>query len=227
MKSRRGVLLGAGAGAFGGLAGCLDLLTGEELDFEAEPATTDESVADGYEHQQTESFEVEETVEVSDERRTVRVTSWTENYVKEGGPGGVFPVALFSAIATPAFEVLGQSANPVEAMDHAEMIEEFNDEFDQVEEIEDVQLKEESEEQLLGDVAELSILEATVNIDGQEADALLYVTSTINEGDIVLAVGGHVDDEQIEEVTGEPLAEEQAAIRELTRNVEHPVDRPE
>lgn len=227
MKSRRAVLLGVGAGAIGGLAGCLDLIQGEELEFEAEPATADQSVAGDYEHQQTESFEIEEDVEVSDESRTVRVTSWVDNYAKDGGPGGAFTVALFSAIATPAFEVLGQSANPVESMDHAEMIEEFNDEFDQIDEIEDVQLKEESQEELLGEVADLSILEATVNIDGQEADALLYVTSTMNEDDIVLAVGGHVDDERVEEVTDDPLAEEEDAIRELIQSVEHPVDRPE
>lgn len=231
MRSRRSVLAGVGISAVGGLSGCLDLVTDEELEFGSEPARATRTVteANGYEHQEHETIGIERTVEVSDQSRTVSITTWIDSYSKPlsvAGGAGSLTGALFSAISTPNFEVLGQSANPVDAMDHGEMIEEFSGEIDAVDEIEDVRLVDEDEAQLLGQTADLSIFEATVNIDGQSADGRLYVTHVEHEGDIVLAVGGYVDDEEIEALLDEDI-EEGESIREMIQSVEHPVSPPE
>lgn len=222
MTRRRRVLAGIGAGCVGALGGCLDALTDEELEFTAEPAEVAPAVAEetGYSHQRTESIPAEETIEAGDRERDVRIVNYSASYAKsiDLEPAGSIEAALFTAVSTPNFEIAGQSVNPVAELDHEELVQQFDGQFAGVQEVRDVRLVEEGTETVLGSTADLSVFEATIVIDGEEVDALIYVTSTDHEDDIVVGVGAHVDEIQSLQI------DEEENIRSLMRGIDHPVE---
>lgn len=225
MKTRRKVLAGIGAGSVGLLAGCLDIVRGNTLEYSSEPAQVDQSAIDdsGFEHVRTERIPVEDTVEAAGQERDVRITNWATSYNKRFNleRGGSIRTALFTTISTPDVEILSRSVNPITEMDHQEMIGEFSGEFDAIDEVADIQFLREDSTRMLGEQTEVSVFEATAIIEGREADALIHVADTQHEDDIVVAVGAYVVEFQ-----GISL-DESDNVRTFMQSVEHPADPPE
>jgi hypothetical protein len=118
---RRTFITAAGTAGLSGLAGCSGVP--DDLTFTAAPATIDPSAASeaGYETKGANSLELERTVDVGGESRTVQATSWITTYAGDNGPVVV--------ASTPNATVLGQSLNPLARLSGSELITRLLEEF--------------------------------------------------------------------------------------------------
>ena len=204
---RRAVLAGV-SGAFL-LAGCTDLVTDGEMRFDAEPAFVSEAVQDetDYREQDTEEMTVEEELPAG---RRVAVTNVITEYARaiEVGPVGG-ELARFTVLSTPQVSIAGQALNPVDDMDNRELAEMLQEEYDEVENIEEVDRR---DVELFGSGAELSQFEAEARTGGQSIDVFIDIARADSGEDIVISLG----------VYPQQLDEEAETIDRLVSGIEHP-----
>lgn len=197
-------------------AGCTGLVFGDGAEFDAEPAAVDEAVLDetGYEHQDTESIEIEETEEVAGQERTISVTNWVVTY--ESGlelQGEHQESTAFVVATTPDVSIAGQRLNPVADFDNEELLSEFGDELEgDYGELRDVRVVDERVEPVLGKEATVTTFAAETEIDGEELTINIHVTQVVNDDDIVIAIGAHP----------EVFQQEGPNVHALMRGIEHP-----
>ena len=101
--------------------GCLGSLGPEGLQFTADPVSIDYRAvaAAGFELRGSDSFEVDQTVEVGGETRRVVVTSHTVTLRKEYRGA---PLGHVVALSTPQASVLGQGLNPLGTIDAEDLV---------------------------------------------------------------------------------------------------------
>ena len=207
---RRAVVAGVPAALL--LGGCTDLLSDDEVTFEADRAVVSEdarSEAD-YDEKRVGEQVIEREFEQVD--RTVVVVNQVAEYARsvELGPIGG-ELARFTVLASPSVEVgpVGP-LNPIDDMDNEELAEMMQDEYDQVDDVEQV---DEREVTLLGESVTVSKFSAEAQTEGGESvPVYLHIAQTANGDDFVVTVGVHPQD-----------VDEEDEIDTLIAGVEHPV----
>jgi hypothetical protein len=207
---RRAVLAGVPAALLFG--GCTDLLSEDEVTFEADQATVSDDAQSetGYDEKRVEEQVIEREYEQVD--RTVVVVNQVAEYARSvdlGPIGG--ELSRFTVLSSPAVEVgpIGP-LNPIDEMDNDELAEMMQDEYDQVDDIEKV---DERDVTLLGDSETVTKFSAEAQTQGGESvPVFLHLAQTDSGDDFVVTVGVHPQD-----------VDEQGKIDTLISGVEHPV----
>lgn len=211
---RRAVLAGVPSALL--LGGCTDLLSDDEVRFEADTAVVAESARSGtgYEEQRVEDEVIERNYDRID--RTVVVVNRLAEYARQvsvAGLGG--ELARFTVFATPKVEVgpVGP-LNPVDDMDNDGLAELVQSEYQTVENVEAAGTREAT---LLGETVEVSKFRADAETQaGESVEVFIHIAKVESGDDFVLAIGVHprgVDDEG-----------EQDRIDTMMAGVEHPVE---
>jgi hypothetical protein len=220
MKPTRRAFLATGALSLTGLAGCLDLATGDRIEFDAAQAAVPEDVLAevGYDERERWTERHTETIEAVGQRREIEFVDRAVEYDRAVEVAGErIQGAVFAAYATPKGEVLGRVLNPIEDADDREVVDLLREDGIQrgYTEIGDPERREGYVATVLGTEATVGIYDAAVGIDGVpiDIDATLHVSEPIDSGDdFVICVGGY------------PTAlDERTAIETLLDRLEHPV----
>ncbi|WP_123619741.1 DUF6517 family protein [Halorubrum sp. CSM-61] len=185
--TRRRALAAGGAVGAAGLAGCtaLDVATGEPAEFAAGTATVaDETLSEtGYELNEVSEETVTREFEVAGSTREVRVTNTVAEYDKAVELFGErYQAAVFSVLATPRVEVLGQTFNPVADMSPDERAALIADRYEGVS---DLERGSEYTTEVLGSDAEVVVYSADGEIRGTGVSVELefHVGSAVEAGD--------------------------------------------
>lgn len=215
--TRRRLLAGGATTAALGLAGCLDIITGESAaEFEADAAVVAEAALDdtGYEEHRRYEDTVTRTFEAAGESRDVKVTNRFAEYDRAVEIGGQrVQGAMINVMSTPKVEVLGRSFNPVADMDtddFAELIEE------RYENVQNLQREGSRTVTMLDTDVEVVRYdgEAVLVASDLSVDIALHITESVATGDdFVVCVGAHPQ-----------LVDDTDAITRLIEGVDHPGD---
>ncbi len=198
-------------------SGCLGVLTGQEaLTVEAEPAVVDDAAASstGYVYNGTESVQVNRTLEVAGQSRTVSVVNRVSTYEKslDFGPLGEARLGMFAAVSTPAVEIAGETLNPIGDYDNDRLVELVAGKYEGLENVEQVSSRQVT---TLGQETTVTKYSATApTAFDRRIDVFVHVTKVRHEGDFVVAIG----------VYPQVLRGEEDDVLELIRAVEHPAE---
>ncbi len=191
---RRAVLSGAAVG-LASMAGCMDLISGDTVEFTASEASVSDSGLEEteYNHANTEELTIDETVEAAGVERRVIVGNWINTYQNDlTVQGDSQQAATFAVVSTPNAEIAGQSLNPIGQLSHEELLSEFQsqlgDEYDGLDDVEQVDSR---EEVVLGEEVSVSTFETTAEFEGEEVDIYIHVTTVASGDDLIIAVGAH------------------------------------
>lgn len=209
---RRG-LLALGATSVAATSGCLGVLSGEEsARFEAGTATVSRAALEetGFQFAGQSDSTVEREFSAAGQSRTVEVINRVAEYDRSVSLAGqTIRGAVFTAVASPAVEVVGRTFNPLADATPTEIARRAVSQYDQIQNLERTAT---ASAQLLSESAEVGVFEADATItEGVNVTVVLRVSEAVRAGsDFVVVVGGY------------PKAIPQAdAIRRLTRGVEH------
>lgn len=188
MLTRRSLLAAGATAAFAATAGCLDFLLGDDLSFEATPASVASSALSetGYEEREIAEESIERTFEAAGESRTVDVTNWRARYDKSidfsGIDAGSQRAATFTVYTTPKAEVLGETFNPVGELSAQEIVEVAQDTY---EGISNLERKGEETVTLLGESTTATRYSGDADLaeTGLTVDVELQVTEAVSSGD--------------------------------------------
>jgi len=201
---RRGLLAAIAASTSVAVAGCAGGEDGS-YEYDADPARIPSEAASnaGYEGEEPESFTIEQEFDVAGVNAQVSATTWVAGYENQENGS-----ALFVA-STPDAAVGGQSVNPLVRADDAELIRRLLEQADQRGiggegsdvEAEDIESRGSETRTILGQEAEVSILETTINAEveagtnqsgnAEDVPVFLYVATVQHDGDVVALVGVH------------------------------------
>lgn len=189
--SRRRYL--AAAGSVGLLAGCLDLIRGETLEFSASPSRVAQEALDGtgYELKSQSEMEIERTFEAAGQSRDVLVTNVVTEYSKsiDMGPFGEADGALFTSLTTPQVNILDREFNPVAEMSAEDLVEMVQQQYDG---IKNIRNEEETEIQIQGESTTQTKFRADAAFDNSPIKTLLHVSEAVEMGDdFVVTVGAY------------------------------------
>ena len=209
---RRRTFVAAMTGAVG-TAGCLGFVTGDETyEQEASPAQVDDAILDdtGYSLDEAYPDAIDREFEVAGRSRTVRATNQVARYHRgiDLPLLGTAEAAVFAVVATPAFEIAGQTLNPVGEMDNADLAEMVQDEYEEL--AVDDQIATSSVD-TLGEEMALSQFEGTATFGGTDLDIYVHVGTVRSGGDFAVAVGVHP----------RQFFDESAVVRELVAGLVH------
>lgn len=206
-------LLGAFLAVLLTTSGCLSIVTGETLEYEAAPGEVSESALDdtAYEFDGQETQTVTRNYSAAGQERTVEVTNYATRYQRavELGPLGEQELARFVVFTTPAVEVAGQTFNPVGDWSERRLVERLSSEYEGLQDVSHVNNR---TVRSLGEdrrVAKFSG-EATV-LGDRTVDVYVHVTKFRHGDDFVVAVGVHP----------ERLPDEQDRVDDLIRGIDH------
>lgn len=213
--TRRRLLGAVGVGATAGLAGCLDVITGDEpVTFEATAATVGSATLDetGYEHQGTRSDTATREFAAGGESRSVEVVNRLAEYDRgvDVPTVGRLQAAVFTAFSTPQVDVLGQTFNPVEDMSTGDLAEMIQQRYDRIQNLREEDSRTVS---LLGESTTATRYAGEARLAGEGVTVDIYVTITepVMDGeDFVLAFGGYPQ-----------IIDERGAITTMIQGVEH------
>lgn len=208
---RRTVLAGVPSALLvGSMAGCTDLITGDEARFEAETATVSEQARSDtdYEEQSVEEDVRERNFEQVD--RTVKVVNMLAEYSRsvDIGLGLSGELARFTVLSTPQVEIAGKAFNPIDDLDNKELALRLQEQYDG---IDNVQPVDERDGSLLGETVTVSRFEAEAQTNGESVEVFIHIAQTQSESDFVVALGVHPKD-----------IEETDRIDRLLEGVQHP-----
>lgn len=190
---RRSFLLATTAVASAGFAGCTGLLDDDPLVFESAPATIPASVLSeaGYEQTSAEELRVEHPVEVAGQRETLIVTAWQIQHEKhlDVPLGGSPEIASFTILTSPQIAVLGREFNPIANLSTEDLANQLQDQYD---EIQHVELDQETPITVLGTESERARFTANTQLGGARIELYLHLLNPVdNENDHILAAGVH------------------------------------
>lgn len=199
-------------------AGCSSVLTGQTTEFEASPASVNDSVVEstGYQGGNTTTQTIERNVSVAGQNRTIRVTNHITQYRRGGDLGqgelnlSVPEVSRFIIISTPGAKTAGQTLNPAASWDNRRIVDEVASRTDAIEDVEYVGNR---TTESLGQSREVSVFNGTTKMSGQEVDVRIHLASFEHEGDVLIAVG-----------VNSALVDEEENIDELFGDIEHDGD---
>lgn len=206
---RRAVLAGLPSALL--LGGCTDLITGDEARFEAERAAVSESALSDtdYEEQNRDEQTIERNFENVDRTVVVvnKVTEYSRSVDVPLSTSG--ELARFTALATPKIDLVpGRPANPVGDMDNDELAQRVQEQYDTVENVEEVG---EREQQLLGESVTVTKYEADAQTEGENTKINIHIAQGESGDDFVIGVGVNPKD-----------IDEEARIDTLLQGIEHP-----
>lgn len=190
---RRRFLATSGAALAGGLAGCLDAVTGD-LEFAAAPVRVSTSTLRRANYREVRVVEdpIVRRVGVGGLGRSVRVTNWISEYDQGVDlPFGRLQAAVFAALSTPVVRVLGRTFNPVAGMSTDDLAALVQSRYGAVR---DVQREADLQVTLLGETVDATryTARATLLDGGLSVDVYLYVTEAAEVGDdLVLGFAAH------------------------------------
>lgn len=191
---RRAVLAGATVG-LASMAGCMDLVSGDTVEFTASEASVSDAGLEEteYQHGNTEEVTIDETVEAGGIERRLIVTNWVNTYQKDlSVQGESQQAATFAVVSTPNAEILGQSFNPIAEMSHDELLTEFQGQLgDEYEGVDDLERVDSRQEIVLGEETEVSTFETTAEFGGEQVEIYIHVTTVAHGDDLIVAVGAH------------------------------------
>ena len=210
---RRRTFVAAIATGVVGTTGCLGFVTGDEAyEQEASPVRVDDATLDGTGYSLDEASEdaIDREFEVAGRSRTVRATNQVVQYHRgiDLPLLGTVEAAVFAVVATPAFEIAGQTLNPVGEMDNAELAEMVQDEYEELAVDDEVAT---SSVETLGEEMVLSQFEGAATFGGTDLDVYVHVGTVRSGGDFAVAVG----------VYPRGIPDEAAVVRELVRGLIH------
>ena len=192
--NRRTYLAGVGSCGFVGLAGCLDIVTGDQpLTFEAEPIIVGDTILaeTGYELDEQNAVVIERAFSVAGESRQVVVTNHQSEYEKviDLGPLGRQRGAVFTALSTPQVSVMGREFNPVADMSTVEIAEMVQDQYDEIRSVHHI---EDRDITIYGESTLQSEFRACSRFAGTTMDIYLHVGEAVPIGDdLVITIGGY------------------------------------
>ena len=206
-------------------SGCVGLITGETVTFEASEGTVSESTLDstGYEAANTSERTITRNVSFFGQERTIRIVNQVARYTKDGDLANatgnetlkraveagridstsVPGLSQFVVLSSPGAEVAGQALNPAATWSNERILEQLADQTGQLNNVEqDGSRTVES----LGDSREVTAFTGTTDVQGREVDVRIHVASFEHEGDVIIAVGVHPErldeEENIDELVG-------------------------
>jgi len=202
MPTRRdAIATGAGFVAAATSAGCLELLFGEGLSFEATAPSVAQAALDetGYRENRITDYGVQREFEAAGQSREVAVTNWQAEYDKSvdladlglSVESASQRAAVFSVLSSPRVEVAGESFNPLEDMDAAQIVSQVQSRY---EGIDGLQRVGEQSVTLLGTTTTATEFQGDLELQnsGATVDVTLFVTRAVASGaDFVLAVGAY------------------------------------
>lgn len=197
MVRRRGVLRAGAAAALGGIAatsGCLGFVTGSEpIEVSASTATVPDAALSetGYAEYRVEPLEIERTVEIAGQSRTVVARNQLAQYDRAVEVAGQrYRAAVFTVLSTPAVEIAGRTLNPVGGMSAAELARRT---LGRYEGIGDVEQLDDETAQVLGTETTVGVFEAETELtEGVTVDTRIHVANAVRAGaDFVVAVGAY------------------------------------
>jgi hypothetical protein len=173
-------------------SGCVGLITGETVTFEASPATVSDSTLDstGYELRNATQANVTRDVTVAGQDRTVRLVTERRQYTRSGSVFGVEVVELsrFVVVSIPSATVAGQTLNPAADWANRRILEAVQG---QTRSIDDVEPAGNRTVRVLGEDRRVSEFTGTTEVAGQPLDVRLHIVGFQHEGDIVIGVAVH------------------------------------
>ncbi len=192
--NRRTFIAAVGASGVGSIAGCLEVIRGEEpLELSASPASIPSSVVDetGYELERQREVVIEREVEAAGQTREIVVTNQQSEYQKTVslGPLGKQKAAVFTALTTPQVNVLGREFNPVANMSTRELAEMVQEQYEDMRSMEPV---EDSDITINGESTTQSKFRAEAKFAGETIELFFHISEAVelNE-DLVITVGGY------------------------------------
>lgn len=207
--TRRTYLALGGGLLMASTAGCTDRIPfmGEEpMEFESSLASVPQDVLDetGYEKQQEEAIEINETFEAAGRSQEVLVTNWQAEYDKSLSMGPLdineeARAAVFTALTTPQVSVLGRSFNPVADMSSEDLAEMVQDRFDDMEGFSQV---DEDSVTIAGESTTVGEFEGEADVAGigYRVDITLHIAEAVESGDdLIVGVGGYPTELQSDE----------------------------
>ncbi|GGN19791.1 DUF6517 family protein [Halarchaeum nitratireducens] len=185
-------------------AGC-SALTGGPVTFGADKATVSEQALSqtGYEEQSVNESVITRNVSAADQSKTVKVTNWIAQYDRsiDLGPLGSQRAAVFSTVATPQVNVLGQSFNPIGDYPREQLVMMLQSRY---ESIENVQPVGNYSTTMLGQNTTVGKFSADAQlVGGGSVDVYVHVTRVQHGDDYVLAIAVYpqrLDDSESEHV---------------------------
>ena len=210
---RRSCIAAIAATGIGGLAGCLDVIAGDEpYEAEASPArVSEETISEtGYERVEQEPIVIEREVEVADRTREIVVTNWLTEYEQTVNLGilGEQEAAVFAVVTSPEISFVGREFNPIAEMTAEELVELVQDQYD---EVQDLTHEAEHETTVYRDETTESVFSGEATYEGQQFDIRLHVTEAVPmNDDFVVTIGAYPEE----------FAEEEENIRQLATSVE-------
>ncbi|PSP64655.1 hypothetical protein BRC76_01445, partial [Halobacteriales archaeon QH_8_67_36] len=197
-------------------SGCVGLITGETVAFEANNATVEDEALSStdYELNNSSTRSLTRDVEFFGQERTIRVVNQVQRYTSNGsladiadnetmgnnetlrdaaanetgGDGEVAGLKRFVVVSSPGATVAGRSLNPAASWSNERILEQVADQTGQLNDLEsDGNRTIES----LGEEREVSAFNATTQIKGREVEVRAHVVSFEHEGDVVIAVAVH------------------------------------
>jgi len=214
MYTRRRALAISAVG-IGALSGCTELVMGDgPIVREASVAEVESGLLNerGFDLDERREETFSEEVSAGGETRRIEATNHATIYTKSAaGPDGEeIQTSLFGLVSTPAFEFVGQSFNPIADDENEEILEFVSSEVGQLDVGEELG---ETTISVLGTDTTVSKFDGTATFDDQRVDVHVYVTSVQNEEDIVVGIGGYLEELEDEEEDG---------VLALFEGIEHP-----
>jgi len=163
------------------LGGCTDLLTENEIEFEAERGVVTESARSDANYTAANRTEDTRELEYDSVDRTVVVTNKLTEYSRSVDlPLSVSgELARFTVLASPEVTVVpGEPANPLADMDNDDLAETVQEQY---ETIENVQKLDERETELLEETVTVGRYEADAETQGEATDVNLHVAQGKSE----------------------------------------------
>jgi hypothetical protein len=210
MHTRRATLGALAAAGVTALAGCS--LFEDALEREADPAAVEESAAEsaGFEQDRLRDQTYEQSIEVADESRKLRLTNWTNRYTRAAA-GVAFDAATFLLFTTPTVTVADQSANPFGQFDTEQLLQEMVERSNTTP-VQDVQRVGERTVRVLGEAVTVETFEAESEGGVQ---LRLHLGDRAHDGDLLVFLGIHPE-----------LLDTREDIDTLAEGVVHPAERP-
>ena len=195
-------------------SGCLGFLTGEEtLVFEADPATTAESVTSdaGYETDGPREHVVNQSFDVAGQSRTVQVVNHVTTYEKRLNLPVVRDVKLgvFSVVSSPSVEIVGREFNPLGDYSNRRLLRMAGSGYGGFEGIERVSSRQLT---VLGEETTVTKYAARAPVGGRSVEVFVHVTRVRHKDDYVVAMG----------VYPRQFSGEEENVLEMMRAIEHP-----
>ncbi len=210
---RRSVLAGLTTAGAVALAGCSLLDDDGTLERSAAFAqvTEDALAQTSFDHAERRERTTEQTLEVADQRRSVRLTNWQNKY-RAAIPTLEFDASRVSLFTTPTVSIAGRDANPFRVLDEEQLVEEMVERVD-TGPVEDVEKTGERPVTVLGEELAVSEFDARTTYENQRIIIRMHLGQRTHEGDLLVLFGLHPE-----------LLAQTDEIDTLFSGVEHPVE---